>query len=94
MAGTNRGTVKKAMGNLEEPLENNSEKEAQRIEYPLPRLLTIRQASAYLGLTVWAVRERIWSGHLPVVTFPEGKKKYLDRNDLENFIQRNKKTVV
>ena len=28
------------------------------------------------GLTVWAIRERIWNGQLPVVTFPEGRKQY------------------
>lgn len=58
----------------------------------LPRLMTIKQASDYLGLSVWAIRERIWKGQLPVVTFPGGKKQYIDREDLETFIQRNKKT--
>ena len=63
------------------------------IDSPLPCLLTIKQASQFLGLTVWAVRERVWSGQLPIVTFPGGKKQYLDRNDLEGFIQRNKKMI-
>ena len=64
-----------------------------RIDNPLPRLLTIKQASQFLGLTTWAVRERIWAGQLPVVTFPGGKKQYLDRNDLEQFIQFNKRVI-
>jgi excisionase family DNA binding protein len=64
-----------------------------RIIYPLPRLMTLKQASKYLGLTVWAIRERIWQGHLPVVTFPEGRKQYIDRNDLEAFIERNKRVI-
>ncbi len=63
----------------------------QGIVSPLPRLMTIKQASLFLGLTTWALRERIWSGQLPVVTFPGGKKQFLDRNDLEGFIQRNKR---
>jgi len=81
------------MSNLLKSLRNNLKKEAQRIEYPMPRLLTIKGASAYLGLTTWAIRERIWAGQLPVVTFPNGKKQYLDREDLEEFIQHNKKVV-
>jgi hypothetical protein len=68
-------------------------REAQRIVNPLPRLMTIKQASQFLGLTTWALRERIWSGQLPVVTFPGGKKQYLDRDDLDGFIQRNKRTI-
>ena len=74
--------------------ENQEVKSVQRICNPLPRLLTIKQASDYLGLTTWAVRERIWAGQLPVLQFPGGRKQYLDRNDLESFIERNKRTVV
>lgn len=77
---------------------NNSrikrEKGGQRITNPLPRLLTLKQASEHLGLTVWAVRERVWAGQLPVVTFPGGKKQYIDSTDLEAFIQRNKRTMA
>lgn len=72
---------------------NQEVRGGQRIVNPLPRLLTIKQASYYLGLTTWAVRERIWAGQLPVVTFQGGKKQYLDKEDLEGFIQRNKKVI-
>lgn len=65
----------------------------QRIRNPLPRLMTIKQASEYLGLTLWGIRERVWSGQLPIVTFPGGKKQYIDRNDLEAFIQKNKRVI-
>lgn len=75
-------------------LKSKEEKGGKRIDSPLPRLLTIKQASEFLGLTVWAIRERIWSGQLPVLQFPRGRKQYLDRNDLESFIERNKRTVV
>jgi excisionase family DNA binding protein len=60
---------------------------------PLPRLMTLKQASEYLGLTVWAIRERIWNGQIPVIIFPEGRKQYIDRNDLESFIERNKRVI-
>ena len=63
-----------------------------RIVNPLPRLMTIKQASDYIGLSVWAIRERIWRGQLPVLQFPEGRKQYLDRYDLDAFIEKNKTT--
>ena len=59
-----------------------------------PRLLPIKDAAQWLGLTVWAIRERIWSGQIPVIQFPGGRKMYIDINDLESFIQKNKRTIV
>jgi hypothetical protein len=59
-----------------------------------PRLLPLKDAAQWLGLTVWALRERIWGGDIPVVTFPNGRKQYIDRQDLEDFIARNKRTIV
>jgi excisionase family DNA binding protein len=75
-------------------LKDQVVRSGQRISNPLPRLMTIKQASDYLGLTTWAVRERIWNGQLPVLQFPGGRKQYLDRNDLESFIERNKRIVL
>jgi hypothetical protein len=73
---------------------NIEEKTAQRIPNPkLPRLLPLKRASEYLGLTVWALRERIWAGDIPVVQFPGGRKQYLDIQDLEAFIKFNKRTI-
>jgi hypothetical protein len=69
---------------------------AQRIHNPMPspRLLPLKQAAQYLGLTVWAIRERIWAGQIPVVQFPGGRKQYIDVQDLESFIRNNKKTIT
>jgi len=58
-----------------------------------PRLLPIKEAAAWLGLTVWAMRERIWAGQIPVVQFPGGRKMFIDTQDLERFIQRNKRLI-
>jgi hypothetical protein len=58
-----------------------------------PRLLPLKQAAEYLGLTVWALRERIWAGALPVVQFPGGRKQYLDVRDLDGFIETNKRVI-
>ena len=59
-----------------------------------PRLLPLKKAADYLGLTVWAMRERIWAGDIPVVKFPGGRKMYVDIQDIEKFIQQNKKTFI
>ena len=39
------------------------------------------------------MRERIWAGDIPVVRFPGGRKQFIDTEDLEDFIQRNKMTI-
>jgi len=59
-----------------------------------PRLLPLRQAASVLGLTVWALRERIWAGQIPVVQFPGGRKQYVDTQDIESFIQKNKRIIT
>ncbi len=70
-------------------------KKAQGIVNPIsPRLLPLKKAAEYMGLTVWAMRERIWAGQIPVVQFPGGRKQYIDIQDLEAFIQSNKRTIV
>jgi hypothetical protein len=69
-------------------------KTAQGIGNPItPRLLPLKDAANWLGLTVWAMRERIWAGQIPVVQFPGGRKQYIDIQDLEAFIQSNKRTI-
>ena len=69
-------------------------KTAQGIHNPAgPRLLTLKAAAEFLGLTVWGMRERIWAGQIPVVRFPGGRKMFIDRMDLENFIESNKRLI-
>jgi excisionase family DNA binding protein len=70
-------------------------RKAQRICNPSsPRLLTLKRAAGYLGLTVWALRERIWAGQIPVVRFPGGRKMYVDASDLDRFIEQNKAVIL
>ncbi len=59
-----------------------------------PRLLPLKKAAEYLGLTVWAMRERIWAGEIPVVRFPGGRKMFIDIQDIEAFIERNKTVIA
>ena len=69
-------------------------KTAQGIPNPMrPRLLPLKAGAEYLGLTVWAMRERIWAGQIPVIQFPGGRKQYVDVQDLEYFIEENKKII-
>jgi hypothetical protein len=58
-----------------------------------PMLLTLKQAAKRLGLTEWAMRERIWSGDIPIIRFPGGRKIYLDPRDLERLVEKNKETL-
>jgi excisionase family DNA binding protein len=59
-----------------------------------PRLLTLKKAAEYLGLTTGAMRERVWAGQIPYVKFPGGRKIYIDVRDMDRFIDQNKTTFV
>ena len=69
-------------------------KQAQGITNPMsPRLLPLKKAAEYIGLTVWGLREAIWAGLIPVVRLgPNGRKMFVDVQDIEVFISQNKTT--
>jgi excisionase family DNA binding protein len=52
----------------------------------------LKEASAYLGRSVWGVRELIWAGKIPVVR--DGRKIFIDILDLDKFVEENKSTYV
>lgn len=52
------------------------------------RLLTIPEASVYLGRSVPSLRELIWAGSLPIVKV--GKRIHLDIFDLDRWIEAHK----
>jgi len=61
------------------------------IQNPLTkRLYTLKEAAAYLGTSVWRMRELIWQGSIPAVTLAGGRKIYVDIKDLDAFIEKNK----
>jgi hypothetical protein len=78
-------------------MENHDDKGVHRAaenhEQTTPYLLPLKMAARILGLTVWAMRERIWAGQIPVVQFQGGRKQYVDVRDLEDFIATNKRVV-
>lgn len=60
------------------------------------RLYSIAQGAEYLGLSVWSVRERVWSGELPCIR-PDpikpntvGRRVLLDIEDLDRWIESHK----
>jgi hypothetical protein len=78
------------MGNIENAPALGDSGKNEQIK---PRLLTLKKASEFLGLTVWAIRERIWAGHIPVIQYPGGRKQYVDTRDLESFIAAHKRVI-
>jgi hypothetical protein len=54
------------------------------------RLYTLREGAEYLGRCEWGMRELIWAGEIPVVRVEGGRKIFLDIEDLNEFISRNK----
>ncbi len=57
---------------------------------PMQRLYFVNDAAVYLGRTEWGVRELIWSHELPVIKSGRGGKQYIDVNDIDAYIDRNK----
>jgi excisionase family DNA binding protein len=54
------------------------------------RLYTLKEASEYLGRTVWAMRDLVYSGGVPHVRLPGERRYYFDVVDLDELIKRNK----
>jgi hypothetical protein len=87
-------TAKKRNSNSSELLGKAEAKAAQGICSPMtPRLLPLKGAADHIGLSVWALREAVWAGLIPVVRFPGGRKLWLDVNDLDAFIEDNKARI-
>ncbi len=61
---------------------------AIKIQAVAPRLLGLKLAAGYVSLSYWTVREMIWRGELPSVRV--GRRILVDREDLDDFIERNK----
>jgi len=58
------------------------------------RLYTVRESAEFLGRSVWAMRELIWGGKIPVVRTDGGRKIFVDIEDLVDFINHNKSTYL
>ena len=57
---------------------------------PMKRLYSIKELTLEIGATEWFWRSQIWNGQLPNIQV--GRKMLIDINDIEDFIQRHKKS--
>ena len=57
---------------------------------PEKRLYSVRELATEIGATEWFWRSQIWDGQLSYVQV--GRKMFIDRNDVEKFIQTHKTT--
>jgi excisionase family DNA binding protein len=55
------------------------------------RLLDVRAAGEYLGVSAWTVRELVWKGDL--VSVKVGRLVRIDIHDLDCFIEASKHQV-
>lgn len=63
----------------------------QNTNIPLNRrLYTLKEAAAYLGRSEWAMRDLIWKRLIPVVKGSGGRKIFIDVQDLDDYVERNK----
>jgi hypothetical protein len=74
------------------PQQNKASTKAHWIDNP--RLLSLKDAAAYTGLTEWAMREAVWNGGLSYVkTHPNARKWWFRIEDLDRWIDRNTYTI-
>ncbi len=53
------------------------------------RLLIVKEAAAYLGISQWTMRGLGWNGEIPEVKI--GRRVLFDRRDLDAFVERSKR---
>jgi excisionase family DNA binding protein len=51
-----------------------------------PRMLSVKQAAAYTGATVWAIRQLYWKKE--VAAFKAGRRLLIERTSLDAWIDR------
>lgn len=61
---------------------------------PIPkRLLRVKEAAAYLGISARKLRSLVQSGQMPFVQFEAYGPWWIDLHDLETFIEAAKQRV-
>jgi len=67
-------------------------------QHATTRLLDLKTAATYLGLSYWTVRDLVLAGKLPSVRIPRPRssdgrairRTLVDRRDLDEFIEKSK----
>lgn len=67
-----------------------AKKKTTRLIPPDARLLTLRQASRYLGKGEWALRRMVWASEIAHVRDKKGSRLLFDRVDLDRWIEAHK----
>jgi excisionase family DNA binding protein len=57
------------------------------------RLLSLKEAEEYSGISIWTLRDLIATGDLPAVRPPRLRRVWVDRKDLDRAIERWKERV-
>jgi excisionase family DNA binding protein len=55
---------------------------------PMPRLLSLKAASTYMGLTLWMVRRMVWDGEVNFVQ--AGRKIFIEVEELGRWVQQHR----
>jgi hypothetical protein len=80
------------------PIENKRKEDRKKDGESGARLMGLRAAAQYLGLSYWTMRDLAMAGALPIIRIPCTKARggrtirriLLDRQDLDAFIEQNK----
>ena len=74
-------------------VKNQEVTKAHGMSNPLSkRLYTLNEAANYLGRTLWSMRELVWAGKIPIVR--DGKRIFVDINDLDFYVSKNRMTYL
>ena len=65
---------------------SNASAPSQHSQIP-PRLVTVRDAAHYLGLSYWTVRRMVNTGVLPKVVIPGCRRLLIDQRDLDRALE-------
>ena len=64
--------------------------QSNKIESPIaPRGLRVKEAAAYIGTTVFFVRDAVWKNELPAMKL--GRRLIIAREDLDRFLDEQKR---
>ncbi len=87
---TNTGTDTGNGNSLKLKALNNKQGIENPFHIPGKRLFSLKEASVYMGKTLWGMRQLVWQGRIQIVK--DGRKILVDIRDLDNYIEKNKVT--
>ncbi|MGD1082116.1 MAG: helix-turn-helix domain-containing protein [Candidatus Sulfotelmatobacter sp.] len=64
-----------------------------RLQTNARRLVRLKQASEYLSISCWTLRQIIQAGEIPIVKVRDGAPWLLDLSDLDSWVDQHKHTI-